>query len=105
MDATDNTDSQAYMQTQSLLQQLPYLSDEQLKREYLNYLKWTEPLAQMLQRIDEEAIALRMVNLALEVDLRLAARLAGAVKPECCRGVRKNWLRSCCSGVNPSFER
>jgi len=58
------------------------LSDETLKREYLNYLKWTEPLALMLELVEDEAQAVRLVKLALEVDLRLGARLAGAVKPE-----------------------
>jgi HEAT repeat protein len=53
-----------------------------LKREYLNYLKWTEPLALMLELVEDEAQAVRVVRLALEVDLRLGARLAGAVKPE-----------------------
>lgn len=32
----------------SLLQQLPQLSDEQLKREYLNYLKKKDAIAQSL---------------------------------------------------------
>jgi len=58
------------------------VSDEELKREYLNYLKWTEPLALMLELVEDEAQAVRVVELALEVDLRLGARLAGAVKPE-----------------------
>jgi HEAT repeat protein len=53
-----------------------------LKREYLNYLKWTEPLALALELVEDEAQAVRVVQLALEVDLRLGARLAGAVKPE-----------------------
>ena len=57
------------------------LSDDELKREYLNYLKWTEPLALMLELVEDEAQAVRVVRLALEVDLRLGARLAGAVKP------------------------
>ncbi|NEQ66222.1 MAG: NACHT domain-containing protein [Symploca sp. SIO2D2] len=56
------------------------ISDEELKREYLNYLKWTEPLALMLQLVENEAQAVRVVKLALEVDWRLGARLAGAVK-------------------------
>jgi hypothetical protein len=56
------------------------LSDEELKRGYLNYLKWTEPLAMMLELVEDEAQALRVVKLALPVDLRLGARLAGAVK-------------------------
>jgi HEAT repeat protein/3',5'-cyclic AMP phosphodiesterase CpdA len=58
------------------------ISDDELKREYLNYLKWTEPLALMLELVEDEAQAVRVVKLALEVDLRLGARLAGAVKPE-----------------------
>jgi predicted NACHT family NTPase len=58
------------------------LSDDELKRDYLNYLKWTEPLALMLELVEDEAQAVRVVKLALEVDLRLGARLAGAVKPE-----------------------
>jgi len=59
-----------------------HISDEELKREYLNYLKWTEPLALMLELLDNEAQAVRVVKLALEVDWRLGARLAGAVKPK-----------------------
>jgi HEAT repeat protein len=65
-----------------LLQHLTGLSDNQLKREYLNYLKWTEAIAQMLQQLDEESQPLRVVRLALEVDLMLGAKLAGSVKPE-----------------------
>ena len=53
------------------------LTDEQLKRDYLNLLKWTEPIALMLALLDEEEQALRVVKLALGVDLRLGARLAG----------------------------
>jgi len=71
---------QEYYTAESLLKQLPQLSDDSLKREYLNYLKWTEPLALMLELVDNEAQAERVVRLALEVDLRLGARLAGAVK-------------------------
>jgi HEAT repeat protein/3',5'-cyclic AMP phosphodiesterase CpdA len=73
---------QEYYTAENLLKQLPSLSDDTLKREYLNYLKWTEPLALMLELVDEEAQAVRVVRLALSVDLRLGARLAGAVKPE-----------------------
>jgi HEAT repeat protein len=68
--------------TTRLVQQLPQMSDEQLKGEYLNYLKWTQPIAQMLAFVEDEAQALRVVILALEVDLRLGAKLAGAVKHE-----------------------
>ena len=73
---------QEYYTAESLLKQLPKLDNDKLKREYLNYLKWTEPLALMLDLEQQEEQALRVVKLALEVDFRLAARLAGAVKPE-----------------------
>ncbi|OUL30340.1 HEAT repeat domain-containing protein [Nostoc sp. 106C] len=70
------------LESNNLLQQLAQLSDEQLQRDYLNYLQWTEPITQMLAQLEDEAQALRVVRLALEVDLRLGAKLAGAVKPE-----------------------
>ncbi|WP_242056782.1 HEAT repeat domain-containing protein, partial [Planktothrix sp. FACHB-1355] len=73
---------QEYYTAESLVKLLPSLSDEELKRDYLNYLKWTEPLALMEELVEDEAQAMRVVKLALEVDLRLGARLAGAVKPE-----------------------
>jgi hypothetical protein len=53
------------------------LSDEELQYYYLNYLKWTEPLAMAMSFVESEALAVRMVKLALEVDLYLGARLAG----------------------------
>ncbi|MEQ9549100.1 MAG: HEAT repeat domain-containing protein [Coleofasciculus sp. G3-WIS-01] len=75
---------QEYYAAEYLLswQKILELNDNQLKQDYLNYLKWTEPLALMLALVDNKAQAVRMVKLALEVDLRLGARLAGAVKPE-----------------------
>jgi len=57
------------------------LTDEQLKQNYLNYLKWTEPIALMLGLADE-GLAIRVVELAIGVDLMLGARLAGEVKRE-----------------------
>ncbi|MFN6581063.1 MAG: HEAT repeat domain-containing protein [Aulosira sp. ZfuVER01] len=73
---------QEYYAAECLLQKLPYISNEKLKRDYLNYLKWTEPLALMLALVEKEAQAVEVVKLALEVDLNLGARLAGEVKPE-----------------------
>ena len=73
---------QEYYTAESLLKLLPSLSDDELKREYLNYLKWTEPLALMLELVEDEPQAVRVVKLALEVDLRLGARLAGEAKPD-----------------------
>ena len=71
---------QEYYAAEWLLGLLPSLSDARLRQGYLNYLKWTEPLALMLELVDGEEQAVRVVRLALEVDLRLGARLAGAVK-------------------------
>ncbi|MGH2414964.1 MAG: hypothetical protein ACRDEA_15000, partial [Microcystaceae cyanobacterium] len=73
---------QEYYTAECLLTRLSNLSDDSLKREYLNYLKWTEPLALMMELLDHEAQAVRVVKLALEVDWQLGARLAGTVKPE-----------------------
>jgi HEAT repeat protein len=71
---------QEYYAAESLLQRLPQISDDRLKQDYLNYLKWTEPLALMLALVDDEAEAIRVVRLALAVDLQLGARLAGEVQ-------------------------
>ncbi|MGB3558141.1 MAG: hypothetical protein WBA24_06315 [Geitlerinemataceae cyanobacterium] len=73
---------QEYYAAEALRERLPELSDGELKREYLNYLKWTEPVALMLALVGDEAQAVRVVRLALEVDGMLGARLAGEVKRE-----------------------
>lgn len=73
---------QEYYAAEYLLRCLPQLDNEVLKQDYLNYLKWTEPVALMLALLEEESQALRVVRLAMdEVDLMLGARLAGEVKP------------------------
>jgi HEAT repeat protein len=71
---------QEYYAAEWVLGLLPSLSDARLRQGYLNYLKWTEPLALMLELVKSEEQAVRVVRLALEVDLRLGARLAGAVR-------------------------
>ncbi|MFP4100025.1 HEAT repeat domain-containing protein [Coleofasciculus sp.] len=75
---------QEYYAAEYLLscQKILELSDQQLKQDYLNYLKWTEPLALMLAWVDNKAQAVQVVKLALDVDFRLGARFAGAVKSE-----------------------
>ncbi len=73
---------QEYYAAEYLLKKLPSLSDDRLKHDYLNYLKWTEPLALMLALEDKESQAIKVVSLALKVDLKLGARLAGAVLPK-----------------------
>ena len=56
------------------------MDDERLQHIYLNYFKWTEPLAFMLSLLRDEVQAVRVVRLALDVDLMLGARLAGEVQ-------------------------
>jgi HEAT repeat protein len=73
---------QEYYAAEYLLRLLPELSDKHLKRDYLNLLKWTEPIALMLALVNDEAQALRVVKLAMDdVDLILGARLSGEVVP------------------------
>ena len=73
---------QEYYAAEWLLAQLPKLSDATLQQQYLNYLKWTEPIALMLALVEDEELAVRVVELAIGVDLMLGARLAGAVKSD-----------------------
>ncbi|MCY7385999.1 MAG: HEAT repeat domain-containing protein [Microcoleus sp. CAN_BIN18] len=56
------------------------IDDRRLQHFYLNYFKWTEPLAFMLSLLADEDRAVRVVRLALDVDLMLGARLAGEVQ-------------------------
>jgi HEAT repeat protein len=58
------------------------MDDQRFQHFYLNYLKWTEPLAMMLGFLEDETQALRVVQLALQVDPMLGSRLAGEVKQE-----------------------
>ena len=73
---------QEYFAAEHLLRQLDKLDDLVLKKLYLNPLDWTEALALMVGILDNEQRALRVVRLALEIDLKLGARLAGEVKPQ-----------------------
>ena len=73
---------QEYYAAEKLLERVPEMADEVLQRRYLNYLKWTEPVALMLELVTDEVLAVRVVERALDVDLRLGARLAGAVQSQ-----------------------
>lgn len=71
---------QEYYAAEYLLRLLPNLSDRKLQRDYLNLLKWTESIAIALALLEDEAQAVKIVRLALDVDLMLGASLAGEVK-------------------------
>jgi len=72
---------QEYYTAEWLLKRLPNLSENELKWNYLNYQKWTEPLTMMLNLVEDEDQAVRVVYFALEVDFELGLRLAGVAKP------------------------
>jgi HEAT repeat protein len=72
---------QEYYAAEYLLQQLKGLSDRDLQWRYLNYLKWTEPIALMLGLLKDRELALKVVRLALAVYFGLGVRLAVEVNP------------------------
>jgi HEAT repeat protein len=65
--------------TISLLSQL---KDRELQSNYLNHLDRTSEIASLLAQITDKDLALRIVNLALEVDLCLGANLTASIDPE-----------------------
>jgi hypothetical protein len=73
---------QEYYAAEYLLQQLPDLlrDENRFKRDYLNYLKWTEPVALMLALVEERNQCLRLVKLALSIDLMLGTKIASSVR-------------------------
>jgi HEAT repeat protein len=64
--------------TISLLSQL---TNSELQANYLNHLDRTAEVASLLKQITDPDLALRIVNLALKVDLCLGAKLTASVEP------------------------
>jgi HEAT repeat protein len=64
--------------TISLLSQL---TDRELQFNYLNHLDLTSEIATLLTQIADKDLALRIVNLALEVNLFLGASLTSSIDP------------------------
>jgi HEAT repeat protein/energy-coupling factor transporter ATP-binding protein EcfA2 len=73
---------QEYYAAEYLLSHCEQLSELEFKRDYINYLKWTEAISLMLGLTDNENLTLRVVDSALKLDLMLGARLAGKAKSE-----------------------
>jgi HEAT repeat protein len=65
--------------TISLLSQL---TNRELQSNYLNHLDRTAEIASLLAQITDRDLALRIVNLALEVDLCLGAKLTASLDPD-----------------------
>lgn len=66
---------QEYYAAEYLLRLLPELSEEQIKRDYLNLLKWTESIALMLPLIENQNQIKALLRLAEELDMKLHWRL------------------------------
>jgi hypothetical protein len=58
------------------------LSDRALQSDYLNHLDRTAEVTSLLNQVQDRALALRIINLALDVDLILGSRLASSVSSE-----------------------
>jgi HEAT repeat protein len=73
---------QEYYAAEYLLGHWDRISEFEFKRDYLNYLKWTEAIVLFVGLIDNEGLALQITIFTMSLDLRLGARLAGKVKPK-----------------------
>jgi HEAT repeat protein len=60
---------------------LSQLTNRELQFNYLNHLDRTSEVASLLTQITDPDLALRIVNLALEVDLCLGAKLTASIEP------------------------
>jgi hypothetical protein len=58
------------------------LSDRALQSDYLNHLDRTAEIASLLGQIEDQDLALRIINLALKVDLFLGCKLTASASPE-----------------------
>jgi hypothetical protein len=72
---------QEYYAAEHLLQTLPKLSEKQLKRDYLNYLKWTEPIFLMMALIYDAEKVSSLIILALQLDRLLGAKFSNEFQP------------------------
>lgn len=66
----------------TLIQQLPDLCDEKLKQKYLKHKQGMQALAEILPLVEQETLALHVIKLAIQVNIKLGAKFAGMVKPE-----------------------
>lgn len=73
---------QEYFAAEYLLEYLPKLKDYEIKHQFLNYTKWTEPIVMMLGFCDDRDFIERIINLSIDIDRMLTARLAGAIKSQ-----------------------
>jgi hypothetical protein len=72
---------QEYFAAEFMLKALSKEEDDRVESQYLNLVKWTEPLKMMLNLSHSQDAILRVVRLAQGVDDRLAAELISAIQP------------------------
>ena len=72
---------QEYLAAKVLAKKIPTMKDNKLKSDYLNVIRWTEPLVLVMEMLETEEQAVQVVRLSLTIDYELAARLAGSAKP------------------------
>ena len=65
-----------------LLDLIPNLTDGVLQQEYLDRVEYVELMISVLSSLDDEAQAIRIVELTWEVNKKFAARLAGIAHPK-----------------------
>ena len=73
---------QEYYAAEHLLNMIDEIESDDLARNYLNYTKWTEPFALLMGLVDDRDTAVRIVKAGLDVDMFLAARLAGEARKD-----------------------
>ena len=73
---------QEYYAAEWFLNHIKRIDERALRRDYLNYLKWTEPTVLLLSLIQSKTAAVQLVKHALAVDLRLGAKLIKELKPD-----------------------
>ncbi len=66
--------------TNIFISDIEQLSNLEIKKKYLNRCEWTETIIIALSQIQEEWQGIRIIKLALEVDLILGAILVGALQ-------------------------
>lgn len=69
-----------YYAAERMLRKMKKIPDEEFQRRYLNETNWTGCILRMAGLITDVKQAERMIRLAMEVDLLLAVKLAGAVR-------------------------
>jgi HEAT repeats/PBS lyase HEAT-like repeat len=75
-------DREPTLTASELLERLPNLTDRVLQQEYLDRAEYAELMMSAMALLNNEAQAIRIVELTWEINKKYAARLAGAAHPQ-----------------------